>query len=505
MLETIVAERGVLADVPEDLRKALLMAAGRVSRPLARDGRKLSKALRRRDRHTRLKKDRQAVGTAEIRAAREAPRFVPQAQKILPAMPQPIVETAKILATPRACYVCKALYQQVHFYYDSMCTTCAEFNYAKRFFSVPLEGRVALVTGARVKIGFHTALKLLRAGARVVATTRFPHDAARRYAEVADFSEWRDRLQIHGLDLRHSPSVELFARYLAKELSRLDILINNACQTVRRPPGFYAHLIDLETQRLPGLPESIRVLVKAHHELKAALGMPASLQLESTPQTDPAGLSAWHGASAQGSAAGLCESARLALVPYAYEDAAQRTDLFPPQRTDADQQQVDLRTHNSWRLKLAEVPTPELLEVHLINAVAPFILCSRLKPLLLQDRSRARYIVNVSAMEGSFSRGTKTTRHPHTNMAKAALNMLTRTSAREYARDGIYMTAVDTGWVTDEDPAAIAQRKREELDFQPPLDIVDGAARVLDPVFSGESTGMPASGVFLKDYRPAAW
>jgi len=505
LLEALVADRSLLAEIPEDLRTALLMAAGRVSRPLARDGRKLSKALRRRDRRLRQKKDRQAVGAAEIRAARDAAVFVPQARKALPYAPDARPAAEPELETPRACYVCKADYRQVHFFYDSMCPACAEFNYAKRFFSVPLEGRVALVTGARVKIGFQTALKLLRAGARVVVTTRFPHDAARRYAQEADFADWRERLRIHGLDLRHSPSVELFARYLTKELGRLDILINNACQTVRRPPGFYAHLLEFESQGWLELAEEFRPLVHAHHELKAALGTPAAPQLEHSAQDDPAGLSAWHGAGARGSAAGLCESARLALVPYAYEDAARRADLFPAGRTDADQQQVDLRKQNSWRLNLAEVPTPELLEVHLVNAVAPFILCGKLKPLMLKDRSRARYIVNVSAMEGIFSRGTKTARHPHTNMAKAALNMLTRTSAREYERGGIYMTAVDTGWVTDEDPAAIAQRKREELDFQPPLDIVDGAARVLDPVFSGESTGQPAWGVFLKDYKPAAW
>lgn len=502
-LEAIIADRGLLSEVPADLRKSLLIAAGRVSRPLSRDERKLSKAFRRGERKKRLTADRQAVGTAEIRAAREAAVFVPPQQKALPSGAPG--EPARELVTPRDCYICKQPYRSLHFFYDSMCPACAEFNYAKRFFSVSMEGRVALVTGARVKIGYQTALKLLRAGAYVVATTRFPHDAARRYAQESDFTAWQSRLQIHGLDLRHSPSVELFTRYLFSSLGRLDVLINNACQTVRRPPGFYAHLLGIETQHLHELPAATQPLVQAHHKLKAALGQPQQAQLSGGAPADPAGLALWHGAASQGTAAGLRESARLALVPYAYEDAARREDLFPQGRTDADEQQLDLRTQNSWRLTLAEVPTPELLEVHLVNAVAPFILCSRLKPLLLQNRSRARYIVNVSAMEGIFSRGTKTDRHPHTNMAKAALNMLTCTSARDYQRDGIYMTAVDTGWVTDEDPAAIAQRKREEHDFQPPLDVMDGAARVLDPVFSGEASGQPAWGVFLKDYRPANW
>jgi NAD(P)-dependent dehydrogenase (short-subunit alcohol dehydrogenase family) len=146
-----------------------------------------------------------------------------------------------------------------------------------------------------------------------------------------------------------------------------------------------------------------------------------------------------------------------------------------------------------------------MLEVQLVNAVAPFILCSKLKPLMLKKPGPARHVVNVSAMEGQFGRFNKTDKHPHTNMAKAALNMLTLTSARDYAASNIFMNAVDTGWVTDEDPAAIAKRKQEQHDFQPPLDIVDGAARILDPVFSQILTGQPVWGKFLKDYAESPW
>ncbi len=143
--------------------------------------------------------------------------------------------------------------------------------------------------------------------------------------------------------------------------------------------------------------------------------------------------------------------------------------------------------------------------MHLVNAVAPFILCGKLKRLMKRDRSEPGHIVNVSAMEGSFSRGTKTDKHPHTNMAKAALNMMTLTSAPDYAKSNIFMNAVDTGWVTDEDPAVHADRKREELDFQPPLDIVDGAARVIDPVFNAINSGEFVRGLFFKDYKPTHW
>jgi NAD(P)-dependent dehydrogenase (short-subunit alcohol dehydrogenase family) len=160
---------------------------------------------------------------------------------------------------------------------------------------------------------------------------------------------------------------------------------------------------------------------------------------------------------------------------------------------------------NSWRMQLADVPTAEMLEVQLVNSVAPFILCSKLKPLMLRTPGRDKHIVNVSAMEGKFSRHTKTDKHPHTNMAKAALNMMTLTSARDYVLDGIHMNAVDTGWVTDEDPAQLSARKQEEHDFQPPLDIVDGAARVMDPVFAGLNSGKHSWGNFLKDYKPTEW
>jgi NAD(P)-dependent dehydrogenase (short-subunit alcohol dehydrogenase family) len=156
-------------------------------------------------------------------------------------------------------------------------------------------------------------------------------------------------------------------------------------------------------------------------------------------------------------------------------------------------------------LKLADVATAEMLEVQLVNSVAPFVLCSRLTPLMRRDNTGQKHIVNVTAMEGKFYRFTKPDRHPHTNMAKAALNMLTHTSASDLAKDGIYMNAVDTGWVTDEDPAQLAHFKQEVHDFQPPLDIVDGAARVCDPFFDGIITGQHWCGKFLKDYFPIDW
>ena len=495
-LEAIVEDRSLLALLPLEERQALLIAAGRVIHAEPAQKRQLQQAFRRATRQARQRHDRALREAAGIRAARETEVFEAPARLI----DIPERGDGPELKQARACYVCKAPYTRLHSFYDALCPECGDFNYAKRFQTASLDGRVALVTGARVKIGYRAALTLLRAGATVVAVTRFPHDAARRYAGEKDYSEFRGRLRIHGLDLRHSPSVEVFCSYLLHELGRLDLLVNNACQTVRRPPGFYEHLLEFESLPLGDLPEELRPPLRAQHAWVAAL--------ESAPQLTPGaheqdgGLVAWSGG---GAALGLRASAQLSQVRYDFDDAARRADLFPPDQRDADLQQLDLRTHNTWRQTLADVPTPEMIEVQLVNSVAPFILCGKLKPLMLQSPGRDKHVVNVSAMEGIFSRGPKTERHPHTNMAKAALNMLTLTSAREYVKDGIHMNAVDTGWVTDEDPFVHAERKRSELGFQPPLDIVDGAARVLDPFLDGLRTGEHVWGKFLKDYRPSAW
>ena len=497
VLRAIVEDRALLADVPLAERQELMMAAGLASRPGPEEARRLVKEFRRRQRKAVQDADRKARASTGIRAAREAPVFVPPPPEARAERPEPAGPT---LQTPKTCYVCKAEFRALHFFYDALCPECAPFNYAKRFQSAPLDGRVAVVTGARVKIGYQAALKILRAGGRVVATTRFPHDAAQRYAREDDFGTWKDRLQVHGLDLRHSPSVEIFARYLEQTLGRLDILINTACQTVRRPPAFYGHLLDFESRPHHELPAEIRPLLEPHRACASALS--AAPRLSPSAGADATGLDTWHRG---GSGVGITASAALSQVAYAYDDEARRLDLFPAGALDVDLQQVDLRTRNTWRLTLAEVQTPEMLEVHLINAVAPFILCARLKPLMARHRTGDKHMVNVSAMEGVFSRGTKTDRHPHTNMAKAALNMMTLTSARDYVNAGIHMNAVDTGWVTDEDPAQHASRKRDELDFQPPLDVVDGAARICDPFFSGLLTGEHVWGKFLKDYKPSSW
>jgi NAD(P)-dependent dehydrogenase (short-subunit alcohol dehydrogenase family) len=503
VLEAVVGDRALLAQLPEAERTRLLVAAGKTVHADLAQKRRLVRTLRAAERRRAEAHDRSVLQKTGIRTARQSDVFVPPERQIGTSEPASFRE----VKSPRTCYVCKAEYRRVHSFYDSMCPPCAELNYEKRFETADLRGRVALVTGARVKIGYQAALKLLRAGATVVATTRFPHDAARRYASEADFAEWKDRLQVHGLDLRHSPSVEIFCSLLDRELPRLDLVVNNACQTVRRPPGFFTHMLDFEEQDATRLPRELQPLVARHHEHvrlldEAPARQAAASRLVAGDGGATSGLVAWRGG---GAGLGLRHSARLSQVGFDFDASARRSDLFPAGALDADLQQVDLRSVNSWRLTLAEVGTPEMIEVQLVNAVAPFILCARLKPLMLRTPGRDKHVVNVSAMEGIFSRGTKTDRHPHTNMAKAALNMLTLTAARDYVKDGIHMNAVDTGWITDEDPFVHAARKKDELGFEPPLDIVDGAARVLDPFIDGLNTGRHAHGKFFKDYEPSSW
>ncbi|WP_431677825.1 SDR family NAD(P)-dependent oxidoreductase [Kitasatospora sp. KL5] len=365
------------------------------------------------------------------------------------------------------CYVCKSTYRQMDAFYHRLCPRCAALNTARRTLGTDLRGRRALLTGGRVKIGFQLALMMLRDGADLTVTSRFPGDTLRRFRAAADSDTWWDRLRVVGIDLRDPRQVLGLCEQLHAEGKPLDILVNNAAQTIRRPPEAYALLTAGEQGELPA---GARVLHAPGFRPMPALA-PAwpTAELESA---EPA--------------------AAAPALPAALRPEADEAGLLP-----------DTAEHNSWSARLGTLDAAEVLEVQLVNAVAPALLCDRLLPLLLASPHPNRYIVNVTAVEGRFAVRNKTPDHPHTNMAKAALNMLTRTSASELAKHGVHLCAVDTGWITDETPAPVKARK-SAAGFRTPLDIVDGAARIYDPIVRGEA-GSPVSGVFLKDYQEAAW
>ena len=495
MLTHFVNHDEELVALPRDKQIELIKMAGQLSRPDRRQLKKRNKAFRKIKRDQIFSAERKARAATGIRLARAASVFSAPLQLTQGSESK---REIRVLQSPRNCYVCKAEFTRLHFFYDTMCPRCAELNYRKRFQTADLSGQVALITGSRLKIGYQATLMMLRSGATVIATTRFPNDSALRYAKEKDFDQWGSRLHIYGLDLRHTPSVEIFCTHIEHAFGRLDILINNAAQTVRRPPGFYAHLMPNEAKALHDLPERVQKLMRNYQACTDRLNaIPAR-----HPDSDRPLPVSWSGTQP---GIGLRASAQLSQIPYAYDNTLSTDDAFPKGQLDVDLQQVDLRTTNSWRLKLGEIQASEMMEIQLVNAVAPFVLCNRLAPLMKKEMTGQKHIVNVSAMEGKFMRFKKGARHPHTNMAKAALNMLTHTSASELANYGIFMNAVDTGWVTDEDPAQLSRRKQDLHDFQPPLDIVDGAARICDPFFDGINSGNHWCGKFLKDYFPIDW
>ena len=350
------------------------------------------------------------------------------------------------MSKPHMCYVCKQLFQRQHFFYEALCPDCGDFNYLKRTARVGLSGRIALVTGGRIRIGYATALRLLRNGAHVIVTTRFPKDAARCFAQEDDFDSWSQRLDIYGLDLRFPPDVEEFVRYLYEIYPHLDILINNAAQTIRHPESYYESLIEGEQETLPAQLQTL---------LFPKFGVP-----------NPG-----------------------ALVPFEAENGLDKpvSDAIVPSSGK-----------NSWVMRLEELSMPEVVEVQLINSVAPALLCGQLRDLMTGTQLGYSWIINVSSVEGQFDNNNKRHGyHPHTNMAKAALNMLTRTIATDFAKSGILVNSVDPGWISDQFPSA----SRTKF----PIDTDDAAARLCDPIFSVIQGQQAESGQFLKDYRPVQW
>ncbi|CAM5395961.1 SDR family NAD(P)-dependent oxidoreductase [Streptomyces hirsutus] len=430
----------------------------------------------------RRRQERRAAKTAHDKAVTEATatgsaeRIDDETEGILPSSRTEEGTIAGILQRPRSCYICKQRYVEVDYFYHQLCQKCADENRSRRDARTDLTGKRALLTGGRAKIGMYIALRLLRDGAHTTITTRFPNDAVRRFKAQPDSDQWIDRLKIVGIDLRDPAQVVALADSVSAA-GPLDILINNAAQTVRRSPQAYSELVAAESAPLPAgeLPAA---------EVIGGFGSGAVAEL---PVAGSGALTA-HDVTGLALVSGSASLERIAAGT-----AIDAGGLVP-----------DLHDTNSWVQTVEEVTPVELLEVQLCNSTAPFLLISRLRPAMAAAAAKRTYIVNVSAMEGVFDRGYKGAGHPHTNMAKAALNMLTRTSAQEmFDNDRILMTAVDTGWITDERPHPDKIRLAD-AGFHAPLDLIDGAARVYDPIVRGEA-GEDLYGVFLKDYAPGRW
>lgn len=469
-------------------------------RPLIQDLYRLDQKIRRQkekgERQEMKHQDRTVKNSCLLRAGRAEALQQLQLNDVL--VPDGVVQVEGALAPPSSqnlqlaikCYICKVNYRSLHFFYDRLCPSCAAFNYEKRLQTTDLSSRVALVTGGRVKIGFRITLKLLRANCFVIATSRFPMDLLQRLTQESDFEQWKDRIHVYGVDFRYAQLVERFADMLVDKYNRLDFLINNACQTIQRPREYYQHLY--ANERLTKY-----ALLRSDQQEILDGNLQFYQQLRPFAQR-------------------LSDGSDLLALPSV---ASQPDDLasLTISRTafDVNNQPVDLRLTNSWLLRLAEVSAAEVNEVLTINTLAPFVLNSKLKVLMADrhpDPAGVKFIINVSAMEGSFSRPFKTDRHPHTNAAKAALNMMTRTSASDYKNANIYMVSVDTGWINDENPVEKAMDIMRRHDFQTPLDEEDAAARVLDPIIDtyrrladGEADLQIPFGCFLKDYRVTSW
>jgi len=359
------------------------------------------------------------------------------------------------LQQPRNCYCCNRSYQDMHFFYGRLCPECAHTNYRKRFENQDLTGRKAILTGGRVKVGYATALRLLRNNATVVVTTRFPATALHQFMKEEDYTQWQNRLTVYGLDLRNLQAVNEFVTFYNTTFESLDILINNAAQTIRYTDTYYQPILSLENNLLQ--------LSDNHPRL-----FPNTTAVSNTIQ---------------------------ALDYDAFGQEPVSLNRFG--------QPIDNRDKNSWNSNLDEIPVQELLEVNLINQISPFLLISSLKPSMKRSPFERRFIINVTSSEGIFSYTNKTSHHPHTNMTKASLNMMTLTSAGEFALDRIYMSCVDVGWIST---GASEQLRQEQFEkgYIPPLDPVDGASRIVHPIFRGLET-TPYSGVLLKNYMISEW
>ena len=407
-------------------------------------------------------------------------------------------------------------------FYGSLCTKCGDYNYSFRTMKLDFSGRIAIVTGGRIKIGYYIVTKLLSYGCKVITTSRFPKDALFKFKEDPEYDLWKNNLIIYPIDFRIIQSTMNFVKYIQKNYSHVDFLINNAAQTVRRTTDYYEYLMPIEVKKLPE--EDNEKIIKNDY---LSIQKQISEDFEKNKNESEKKENIVKIDIQKESERKQIINSLVSLVNQ-NKDNNEKDEFIPLSviasqikiMEEKDQPKVCImggdgqpydfsKGKNSWNFELDEIPLEEFIEVQIINAWTPYYLCAKLKPMMMKSPFPDKYIVNVTAVEGIFNHYKRTT-HVHTNMAKAALNMLTRTCGKYMEKNGIYMTCVDTGWVShmNEMNKIIDDETKEYAENEMvivPLDELDGAMRVLHPIIEGIKNKKYFSGILLKDYIKSKW
>ncbi|KAJ5860925.1 uncharacterized protein N7529_008235 [Penicillium soppii] len=381
------------------------------------------------------------------------------------------------------CYICRYVFSasEAHELYPSLCRQCGMFNVGCAQLSLPdrlnLTGKFALITGGRINLGYSTALRLLRCGANVIVSSRYPADAAARYAKETDFSQWGSRLKVVGADFRTAKDAFRLVHIVKNLLCawegenkfenqrRLDILINNAAQTLTDPIKAEVEAIAREEQ------------LKDHTATKLLL---ASTSDSYKPRVRGGLQSSWISSIESG-------KTKLYIENDAKNNQAEIQNTHKGLRTTNDADPAK----SSWVQSLSEIPYEDLISAHSVNAFVPLILCRELLKNMGSEPPHSKhqphgYIVNVSSREGILEdvphSRSKAGHHVHTNMSKAAINMITETEAQTaWKSRRVAMNTVDPGYMS-----AAPEYQRDE---GCPIGFEDGAARVLWPIAVGELEG----------------
>ena len=408
------------------------------------------------------------------------------------------------------CYICKEKFglDNIHSFYGNLCKKCGEYNYSFRTMKLDFTGRIAIVTGGRVKIGYYIATKLLSYGAKVLITSRFPKDALFKFQKDPDYEKWKNNLVIYPIDFRIFESTIKFIQFINDNFPHVDILINNAAQTIRRTASYYKYLLPIETKDLTK-EEDKKIIKNDFINLQKQLKESESTNKLNNPSQTKKEIQNALISLVDNKSKEYQEILPLSVIASQIRIMEEKSQ---PHVTvmGGDGQPYDFsKGKNSWNFEFDEIPFQEFTEVQIINTWTPYYLCVKLKPLMMNSPFPDKYIVNVTSVEGIFNH-YKRSSHVHTNMAKAALNMFTRTCG-SYLKDiGIYMTCVDTGWVSpmNEMNSLLDKDKKNSYENEfvnVPLDELDGAMRVLHPIIEGIKNKNYLYGILLKDYVKSPW